>query len=633
VAAMSSELLAQILSQDAIPTIVTPELIAECEARWQNLAPEFHARDAEDLFAIIAKLAPISADQAQLRCKTDPSEMLQQLQIGNRIVRITAGWIATEDSKLFESKPSAEIVTERVLRLLRVRGPILLDEISDKLNLPASDIQRTLQQLHSAKEVVRGQLIVGVEEETWCDRHNFAELYRRAVATRRALTAPADRNLFYRFLLRWHHIAGPAPALMNLIQRYAGFRFPIPVFEREILNSRSQTETTSDALQEFYELMARGEVIARVHRDHEEARLKLDFVLRGSGEVFSSRTALLETIHSLEPRALKVFEFLKENGASLVRDLVNGAGLSAIETRDALGQLAKSGLASCEQYGILLSVIQSEAASKTAEEESWLPGPVPTWTQRGRRKRSEIRAQVSEQIQLHDSRWFLIPSFAVMGKEISEEERAERQARLLLTRHGILVKEWYRREQGLLPWYRLFQVLKRLEWQGEVRRGYFIAGLSGVQFALPAAVELLEKLQSETVTPAQPTLLVSTADPALPFGGAVDWDLTDAKSNKIPVTRTASNHLLFVDELPVLYSENFGSRLWRLTHIPEASLDSCIQIFKSWLQLPASLRPRRRIEISQINEQAASECKLAEAFVRNGFERDGEKLVLWPSGV
>ncbi|HEX9654070.1 MAG TPA: DEAD/DEAH box helicase, partial [bacterium] len=256
VAAMSSELLAQILSQDAIPTIVTPELIAECEARWQNLAPEFHARDAEDLFAIIAKLAPISADQAQLRCKTDPSEMLQQLQIGNRIVRITAGWIATEDSKLFESKPSAEIVTERVLRLLRVRGPILLDEISDKLNLPASDIQRTLQQLHSAKEVVRGQLIVGVEEETWCDRHNFAELYRRAVATRRALTAPADRNLFYRFLLRWHHIAGPAPALMNLIQRYAGFRFPIPVFEREILNSRSQTETTSDALQEFYELMA-----------------------------------------------------------------------------------------------------------------------------------------------------------------------------------------------------------------------------------------------------------------------------------------------------------------------------------------------------------------------------------------
>jgi ATP-dependent Lhr-like helicase len=240
---------------------------------------------------------------------------------------------------------------------------------------------------------------------------------------------------------------------------------------------------------------------------------------------------------------------------------------------------------------------------------------------------------------LSDSRWFLIPSFAVMGKEITGDERAERQARLLLARYGILVKEWYRREQGLLPWYNLFQILKRLEWQGEVRRGYFIAGLSGVQFALPAAVELLEKLQSESLLTALPPTLVSTADPALPFGGAVEWDIADSKGNKVAVTRGSSNHLIFVDGQPVLYSENFGSRFWRLAHIPEVSLDATIQLFKSWLQLPAPLRPRRRIEIAQINEQPASEClpaqagKLAEAFLRNGFERDGEKLVLWPSGV
>ncbi len=219
-----------------------------------------------------------------------------------------------------------------------------------------------------------------------------------------------------------------------------------------------------------------------------------------------------------------------------------------------------------------------------------------------------------------------------MGKEISAAERAERQARLLLARYGILVKEWHRREQGFLPWYEIFQVLKKLEWQGEVRRGYFIAGLSGVQFALPAAVELLEKLQLESSSPLSP-LLISTADPALPFGGAVDWDLSNSKGNKITVTRAASNHLIFIDGQPVFYSENFAVRLWRLAYIPEASLDATIQLFKSWLQLPAPLRPRRRIEIAQIHEQPAAECKLAEAFLRNGFERDGEKLVLWPSGV
>ncbi len=633
VAAVSSELLAQILSQDKIPTIVTPELIAEFEARWQNHAPEFQARDAEDLFAIVARLAPISDDELLRRCKADPNEWLDKLQKENRVVRIAVGWISAEDANLFDENPSLEIVKERVRRFLRVHGPVGQQSLAQQLARPADAIDEALRELYSAKEVVRGQLVVGVDEEVWCDRHNFAELYRRAVALRRAVTAPADRQLFYRFLLRWHHLTALSSSVMDLIKRYAGFRFPISVFEREIVCTRLGDDL-QNILQDFYELISRGEVIARALRENEDGRIKLDFIPRGSGEMFSSRASLLETTQELDPRAQKVFSFLKENGASLVRDIITGAGLSALETRDALAVLAKSGLASCEQYGIFLSVIQSETApSKIVEEENWLPGPLPAWTQRGRRTRPEIRAQVSEQIQLSDSRWFLIPSFAVMGKEISDDERAERQARLLLTRYGILVKEWYRREQGLLPWHQLFQVLKRLEWQGEVRRGYFIAGLSGVQFALPAAVELLEKVQSETASPSQQALLVSTADPALPFGGAVDWDLTDVKDNKIQVTRGSSNHLIFIHGQPVLYSENFGGRLWRLTHIPEASLDSCIQIFKSWLQLPASLRPRRRIEISQINEQPASDCKLAEAFVRTGFERDGEKLVLWPSGV
>ena len=47
---------------------------------------------------------------------------------------------------------------------------------------------------------------------------------------------------------------------------------------------------------------------------------------------------------------------------------------------------------------------------------------------------------------------------------MDDQKRAELQTRLLLHRCGIFVKEWYRRERGLLPWYQIFQILKRLEW-------------------------------------------------------------------------------------------------------------------------------------------------------------------------
>jgi ATP-dependent Lhr-like helicase len=641
VAAVSSELLAEVLSQEKIPTIVTRAIVEQAEARWQNRAPEFQAANVEDLFAIIAKLAPISENDLAERSKADPKLWLQQLKLEKRILLKKgepAGWMPAEDSGLFEEPTTKEKIRERIRRCLRIHGPLTVEQIEQKLNLAAELIQPALRELAVEKEVVRGQLVVEIESEQWCDRHNFAELYRRAITVRRQITAPASREQFYRFLLRWHQVAMPGQSLIELVKRYAGFRFPISVFEREILRSRwcsQNIETLPEVMNEFFELIARGEVIPTAVREGEEARIGLTFMQRGSGHVFTRNSEKLEVAQHLEKPTQTVFDFLKENGASLARDIVAGTAFAPARVRDALSTLARSGLASCENYGAFLSTLQEDSASPGSEETgSWLPAPPPAWTRHGRnRSRQAIRNRVQQNVQLSDSRWFLSTSFAVMGKELTDNERAERQARLLLARYGILAKEWYRREQGLLPWYQLFQMLKRLEWQGEVRRGYFIEGLSGVQFALSDAVELLEKIQTQKQEAVSQPVLISAVDPALPLGGTVDWDLHDMHGNKVTVVRSPSNHFVFIDEKPIFYSENYGSRVWRLAKIPDDALDECAKLFKTWLQLPAHLRPRKRIEIIQINDQPAATCKLAEVFVYNGFERDGDKLVLWPSGV
>jgi ATP-dependent Lhr-like helicase len=229
---------------------------------------------------------------------------------------------------------------------------------------------------------------------------------------------------------------------------------------------------------------------------------------------------------------------------------------------------------------------------------------------------------------LIEGRWSLIESPAILGKEMPASELARRQALLLLERHGVLVKEWHRREENLLPWFAIFQELKRMEWRGEVRRGYFVNGLSGVQFALPRAAEML----SNPSPTSGKAVMLSMADPANPFGAAA-LPLHDAAGNRMEIARQAGNHLLLVGAKPVVYSESFGTRLWQLAGAQEQEVQSSLLLLKQFLQLPEVLRPRKRIEVEMWNGAAVTQTAAADWLQQHGFEVEVDRMVLWPSKV
>lgn len=240
---------------------------------------------------------------------------------------------------------------------------------------------------------------------------------------------------------------------------------------------------------------------------------------------------------------------------------------------------------------------------------------------------------LQQKSRLQDGRWFLTISLAILGKPIDVNQRTETQARLLLQRYGILVKEWYRREQGLLAWHHIFQVLKRLEWQGQIRRGYFVAGLSGVQFALPEAVELLENVSRKpSAAGGNPTVL-SSLDPALPFGGAIGRGQLDIHGNPLKLVRSAANHLVLVDGEIVMVAENFFQRLSVLKDLSQQTWQLIVQRLGEYLKMPDPIKPLNRIEIRQINDLPAAKSPWANQLLKTGFEKDGERLVLWPSAI
>tara|TARA_R110002072_G_scaffold114709_2_gene244838 strand:+ start:192 stop:842 length:651 start_codon:yes stop_codon:yes gene_type:complete len=132
---------------------------------------------------------------------------------------------------------------------------------------------------------------------------------------------------------------------------------------------------------------------------------------------------------------------------------------------------------------------------------------------------------------------------------VSETERAHALATSLLERYGIVSRDTAQAEAIPGGFASLYGVYGALEERGDVRRGQFVAGLSGAQFALPGAVE---RLRAEAQPAAEPQALhLAAIDPANPYGSLLPWPEV-AESAPRPARRVRSS-LTVVDGAPVLY--------------------------------------------------------------------------------
>ena len=643
-----SELLNDILDQQNIPAIITPEIIARAERRWQYLDPHFQAVSKEDLFSIIEKLGPIDEAGLIIRCRGKVSLWLTELQRANRILSMDQDfeghrrrlWQVNAGGADRSGETDQTNIVKRVQRYLETRGPVTTQAMAVDLKQRPSSINAALEHLYQQKKVVHGSLIADTQEMHWCDRHNFAQLYRMAVAGRRSVQKPADRATFNRFLLEWHRLSKPEQALPEVIQRYRGYRFPLYFFEREILFSRYHNTVPSHfrtRVAEFEELISDGDIIVHAGRANDNGQPYIEYRSRGEGNLWTDRGDLLAEVEDLSGAGKTVYDFLQENGASYGRDLEWGTGLRSPALNQALQELAEKGLVSCENYPSFLLVLGSPIEPRRINSQDLLSGgripPRKLKTRHRPTKKSDIRKKIQDRGRIRDGRWFLTTSAVIMGNPIDQQQRADMQARLLLHRYGILVKEWYRRESGLLPWYQIFQVLKRLEWQGEIRRGYFVSGLSGIQFALPQALELLDKINREPAAGDHNPILLCTMDPSLPYGSGMDWGFVDPYGTPLKVVRSATNHLASAGGHIVMYSESFFQRLSIPAELPEQKLGLIARTIREYLKMPRPLRPRNRIEVRQINAQPASRSPFADQLIKAGFEKNGQQLVLWPSMV
>jgi ATP-dependent Lhr-like helicase len=194
--------------------------------------------------------------------------------------------------------------------------------------------------------------------------------------------------------------------------------------------------------------------------------------------------------------------------------------------------------------------------------------------------------------------------------------RLRAQAELMLERYGIVTRETVLAEGVPGGFSTLYGELSNLEMLGTARRGYFVAGLGGAQFALAGAVERLRGMPHAEGE----YLLLAATDPANPYGASLPWP---KRGEGRRPARTAGAFVLLRDGDALLYVERGGKGIVRLCELEGEPLSEAIAALADAAH--EGLVPKLAIE--RVDGEAIIGSGLEQTLVAAGFSRQPRKLV------
>jgi len=208
-----------------------------------------------------------------------------------------------------------------------------------------------------------------------------------------------------------------------------------------------------------------------------------------------------------------------------------------------------------------------------------------------------------------------------LAEPLFAAQRPDRRAlaELLLERQGIVTRDSVRGE-GIPGGYgAVYSELRALETLGTCRRGYFVEGLGGAQFALGGAVERLRELRPKEGEEPEP-LVLAAADPAQPYGAALPWP----KRSNGRAARIAGAHVVLLGGEPALYVERGGRSLMALREPDE----DWLRVALAALVAHVRTRGGRRLAVERFDGEAVVETMAMPLLVEAGFLAGPRRAVL-----
>jgi ATP-dependent Lhr-like helicase len=550
---------------------ITLEAIEQTLAERRGTAPGRRARTDDELAHLLDRAGDLSGEDVRARIATTDESVrgdpLTELLAAHRVIAIQLGsegakewrFILTETypryvsafgaEKLKHVRGTTELIEQEapalvpdillrpavnasvarreiLARFLTQSGPVTIAEIHDRYGWEPEWIESRLTEWETTGKLVRGKFRREVQDIEWCSRRVVEIGRRRALAALRKQIEAVEISHFAAFMQRWQHLderdqlegaAGTASAVRQLY----GIARPAGAWDRDYLRSRVKSYDPT-WLSQF---SATGEPVwaGEGNYDPDSGAIPLArvrFFERGTGATWLAE----QQQPVLSENAERVKSTIADEGASFIGDIQAITGLTMLAVREAIRELVAWGQVTNDTVEALREIARwKPMVSRTAPDPtSWLP---PDYTPSPNRRIVQRRPNLRRLPKWRrpdrpgsapsgwTGRWSLVRRRGTLGADLPEEERAERIARQWLARYGIVSREWWRRERPPVSWRSIYRELKRLEFRGEVRRGYFVKGLGGAQFALPDAVEWLREVASEDQSAAG-FVVMAASDPA-----------------------------------------------------------------------------------------------------------------------
>jgi ATP-dependent Lhr-like helicase len=680
-------LLADLLGEAELRDLLDPVAVAEVEERLQHLAVDLQAANADELHDLLRRLGDLTEAEVARRLRGGPEAaptLLHELAAQRRaiLVRIAGEgrWIAAEDAGRYRDgvgvplppglpeaylSPGQRPLHGLLARWARTHGPFTADEPARRFGLPQGVVASVLAELEAEGLVVRGAFRPGPRRsfgrrasanarstrpatdggpgspgmaETmaegpglgapatatpspvaepppdplaeWCHTEVLRQLRSRSLAHLRRQAAAVDGAALARFLLRWQGVApvdaDPPPLtgdaalerLAAVIEQLAGLPLPASVLEREILPVRIPGYLP----RLLDELGSLGEVrwVGRGRTGPDDGRIAL--FRPGQEELLALRWAGEGGEAPSGPRHHALRAALAQLGASFYRQLYLAAGGGSDEE--------------------VLAALWDLVWAGEVTNDTFAPLRALRWRRPHRRARPGRLTTLGPPEAA--GRWSLVPRSLFDSREEGRTTRAlHRAAHVLLDRYGLLCRPVVAAEGLEGGFAALYPILSALEERGHLRRGYFVEGLGGSQFARPPAVEAL-RLARDPHPGAPVVHLLAAADPANPYGTILPWPRRDEADHR-SFARVAGAHVVLVDGVPVLYLERNGEGL--LT-FPAADDPELAGLAAAALSSLVTRGLRRELRIATVDGVPAAGSPLRGALESAGF-RPGYRGLIW----
>lgn len=546
-------------------TVATEEALKEV----QMLPP-----DAEQL-AFVSERRRLPEDEKQLHSllmiEGDliagelqvPIDWLELLAKREQALYIEPGlWIAAEHLPKYQAaleEGDYEARKQIVLRLIRYRGAQTAESISERYLWEPELACKILEELERQGSIVESEGL-----------YYHAELYERArresIKSRRAQikTRPAER--YAALMAKRLQASAPAQELLEkAIRLLTDKAIPAENWESLILPARIANYRP----EMLDNMLAGGNFFWRMNEDQ-----SLCF---GRYEDIDWDADMGLVAQTLEGNERIIYEALLKRGASFMQSLT---GLLEDELPyDVLGRLTGKGLVCADSFLPVRQLLSKEALQKVQAK-----------------RRAYVRAKA-----MTTGRYEIVRPL----KELSTEELLERE----FDRSIIICRETIES----LPWARALETLRVWEYTGRVRRGYFIDGLSGIQFIRDRD---FARVMQELEEPGGDLVWIPAADPFQIWGKTLKH-MPDRGFMNVAQTVVA-----LYEGRPVAVMERQGKVL---RVFEDDILSEALALFVKAFNKKQIYPSVNRITIKQYPESAAGQL------VRAGFRKELQDYVLYRS--